>query len=805
MFRTTLFLLACLLACCAQVCAITLVKDGKPAATIIISEAAYNAKPYARTAGVSPKADEKIRAAANDLQTYIKKISGAELPILSDAMKINLIGEPVILIGESNQTKLLKLKYPTGVTKDFREEGFTINCNGDTLALVGNDAGPYHGSEYAVNELLYRLGCRWYMPTEYGEYLPGMKTITVPKMNFIDTPDFAQRLWWQNATAEMQAADAEFKIHNKMNCSQVFQVAGDGSIRSWVPDAKLVETKPELFGKNPDGSVNQYMVNLTNPEAAAIVAEKMKADIKQQIEKGVAFPQVAIAPDDGMPIDYTKETMAGNLGFTDLGGRQIDPTQVSVSDEWFRFVNKVTEEVTKEYPNALIATNGYSNRNQLPKGVALDPNLTIEFAAIWADVLHPYNSPRSWQARAKGEMLKHWSQANNRVYLYDYDMQMLVTAVTPVPQVHNLRVNMPLLKQWGLAGFLDEARNAYMEEGVQSKYLRARMMWDADLNVDAVVNDYFSHWYGAAAKPSKAFWDALEECQDQSPLLGHEDRVLPFVYTPQLLKTLEKFQTQAETVVDDKRSQLHVHVDRVILEHLKHYMAMHDAEFNADYAKAANEAESMLACRRELEEITPFYVRTKADLYFLNSGEMYWGATHRKAHYLKLADLLNGKTGALVAMAPRQAKVALDPADAGHVSGWYDTGFDRKAWKAIDTCKPFYLQMPGALTSDNIPYQGYLWYNFELDVPASAKDKPLTLYSPIVVDDAWVWVNGQFVGHRGRIDPYMRPAPIEYDVTKLIKPGAQNTVTVRVGTGFCPAAVADGFLGRLFLYSPVAK
>jgi hypothetical protein len=285
-------------------------------------------------------------------------------------------------------------------------------------------------------------------------------------------------------------------------------------------------------------------------------------------------------------------------------------------------------------------------------------------------------------------------------------------------------------------------------------------------------------------------------------MLGHEDRILPFVYTPALLKTLEQYMQQAEKLVADDRGKLHVRADRLILEHLKSYMAMHAAEFDADYTRAAREADRMLACRVELEKITPFYCKTKSDLYFLVSGEMYWGITHRKAHYLKLNDMLTGKTGALVAMAPRQAKCVLDPADIGHLSGWYAPAFDRKGWQAIDTCKPFYLQMPGALTADNIPYQGYLWYSFDLDVPASAKGKPVTLYSPIVVDDAWVWVNGRFVGHRGRIDPYMRPAPIEYDVTKLIQPGKKNTVAVRVGTGFCPAADADGFMGRLFLYSP---
>jgi len=85
-------------------------------------------------------------------------------------------------------------------------------------------------------------------------------------------------------------------------------------------------------------------------------------------------------------------------------------------------------------------------------------------------------------------------------------MQMLVTADYPGARRAQADTGMPLMKQWGLAGFLDEARNAYMEEGIQTKYLRARMMWDAGLNVKAVLDDYYAHWYGAAAAPARAFW-----------------------------------------------------------------------------------------------------------------------------------------------------------------------------------------------------------------------------------------------------------------------------------------------------------
>src|SRR5690348_5990742 len=66
--------------------AVTLVQDGKPRATIVVTKAAL-------TADAEPKPEEytdklpavrKIAAAARDLQQYVQKITGARLPIVTD-------------------------------------------------------------------------------------------------------------------------------------------------------------------------------------------------------------------------------------------------------------------------------------------------------------------------------------------------------------------------------------------------------------------------------------------------------------------------------------------------------------------------------------------------------------------------------------------------------------------------------------------------------------------------------------------------------------------------------------------------
>jgi hypothetical protein len=118
----------------------------------------------------------------------------------------------------------------------------------------------------------------------------------------------------------------------------------------------------------------------------------------------------------------------------------------------------------------------------------------------------------------------------------------------------------------------------------------------------------------------------------------------------------------------------------------------------------------------------------------------------------------------------------------------------------IDTTKPFYLQVPGTYTSDCVPYVGHMWYVFELDVPKKFAGKSIRLYAPTVSSEAWVWVNGEYAGNRKRQEGYIRPVPLGLDVTSQIKPG-KNIVGVWINTGQNRTQVAEGFLGRLFLWS----
>src|SRR5437868_12106293 len=161
-----------------------LMNEGRAVATIVTA-----AKP-----------SENAHAAALELQTYLKKISGAELPIQTDEAAP---AGRLILVGPSRLTDGVTI--PEGLTPQMREEGFLVQCRGDRLVLAGNDAGPYYGTRYAVVELIHRLGVRWFMPGEFGEVVPRTRTVSLEEMELRQQPDFPMRNYWQHHRDKMEA------------------------------------------------------------------------------------------------------------------------------------------------------------------------------------------------------------------------------------------------------------------------------------------------------------------------------------------------------------------------------------------------------------------------------------------------------------------------------------------------------------------------------------------------------------------------------------------------------------------------
>ena len=749
-----------------------IVKNGRPTATIVTSE--------------SPT--KNTRKAANELQKYIEKISGAKLPIAGDTAPLSGC---FVLVGPSKLTdRVPNLKIPSGRKKNLREEGFVIRTHGNNLVLAGNDVEPYLGTRYAVIEFLHRLGVRWFMPGQMGEIIPKMSTVTVSPVNITQRPDFPVRDFWEHSRGNMASECAEWKIHNKMNphSVEVFGVPSDGSVAGLLPKEQF-EEHPEWFALNKDGTRSKDHPCMTSEGMIKHFADSIKANARK--DRTVT----AFAPVDGNPRCWCKNCARIGNNFDGFGANNRDPEpEYSISNEWFYFVNRILSEVNKEFPDHIIATNGYANRDippEMPPDIKFNPsqNLTIMFANIAACTIHAYDDPKCWQMQRQGQMIRQWCKLSDKVWIYNYNYTMLVHKGTITPMVHRIRRNIPLLKQWGVIGFFDQDEADFALSGIPTRLVRARLQWDVDTNVDAVLDDFFDKWFGRAASPMKAYYDALENAFEKAPQHGHEDVILRSIYTERLMSKLDSLIRTAERATKSEKEKEHLRIERVIYDHLCEFVAMEKTKRMCNFAKAANHAGRMVELQSEMNKISPFMGWHPYAVY-----DCEW----EKKRMEKALAKIHGPDGTLIAYFPENARFRTDPFDDGLYERWQDLPAQGPNWKNMKISSGWDAQ--GLHDEKGWPYKGIAWYKFDIDVPAQTQEKNVFLYGLAVVNEAWVWMNGQYVGHRPYNMPWFRPHSMELDVSKLLKPGKKNHVTIRVLCNF-DVFGANGIYEPMFLYA----
>jgi hypothetical protein len=795
------------------VAGLTLVANGQTSAHIIVSADVIPALSKANLD--NPKTmsrEQKIAWAAHDLQLYIEKMSGAKLPIIGDDQAIP--DGVRILVGLSKHTKRYQRKIPAGLTNLREEEGYAILSRGNTLVLAGNEQAPYHGTEYAVYFFLHRLGVRWYMPTEFGEIVPQRKSIVIGDIDDISRPDFKIRNWWTHWMADdLRSVESRWKIRNGLNLNSMHKMPGDSSVRRLLPPIESKD-KPEfadVFAKDYRGISYPYMPNLSSAESVQYAANQIKQWFREHPDEN----SFGIGADDGLPRDFSKGTLALHMNFPSMIGRFNDPLGSSSTEEWLHWVQRVAAEVRKEFPNKFLSTNGYANRNTPPIGIEPDPSIWIMFAAIFSDTYHALNHPNSWMTTRQYNMLKGWTSLYDNVYMYNYLYYNLVGAgAPPIPLARRHAQEIPLLKELGVVGFWDEGRTVRGESGIFPHYLRARMMWDSSLDADALGNEYFNDWYGPAGKPAFEFWDAMETAIENTIFGGNEDHMLSLVYTPELIRRLESHLVSAELLAKgDSWAEPRVAADRATFNYLLEYKAMERAEHDANWPVAARHARRMNEVLQPAMNISRFYwdieaYDNKKKAVGQAHGYYFWGTQQRAEVYRELSSKINGEKGRRLATLYERAKFKIDPRDDGRFDGWYEPSHDDAEWDEILTTQPFYAQ-GNYIDEQGFPYQGAMWYRFNLDIPNLDRQRKTAvntarLYALAAETEAWIWVNGKFIGHRPYQDAYYRPTPIDMDITSGIRKGA-NQITVRLHTHHRPAQMAGGLVSRLFIYSPNKK
>jgi len=730
--------------------ALDIVKDGQAVATIVVNEP----PPAELPAKGKGKRKRPRRAAANPAETevlvaWIKKITDVELPVAKAAPA----GGVAIYVGDAAIAQGLKLDDIDSPSR----EGVRIVVDGRRILIAGQSP---QATFKATCRFLEALGCRYFMDTPLGEVYPRTKTLSVAPQTITEAPG----LTFRNPKGPTWNG-GYWKTWN-----------GSGGIpsshaHSWdrYVSKKLFAQHPEFFAMGKDGVRRPSgWLCTSNPDLRQYFAQR----VIDTISGGTANP--SLSPPDGTGYCHCPACKAQD----DPKLIEASSGMVSVSTRYADFFDDVARRVAKVHPKSMPSFYCYADYTQPPTlGRPLSPNLCAFIAPIRYCRLHALGDHDCPSRLQQLELVEGWSKVATHLGYYNY-MYNLADATLPMFKFSAYKKEFPYLKDHRLSVMTLEVLSNWHIYGPQL-YLGMRLAYDPKADADAIMEDYWTRFYGPAAAPHmKAYWMGIDAATER--LTSHAGSFFGFqeIYTPEFLKQCAGHLAQAAEAAKTQptyaaRVALHAEGFRSAQQ----YREMCDAMAAADYHRALKILDAMTARLKGLASnrlANPEYDTSYLDRFVRQGVTLGSQATLPPARAL----------GTL----PDQWRLAFDSDNQGEAQRFHAADFDDSKWVLAST----YGQ---SLSSQGLERTSILWYRTAIDV--AKQHGRLTLYFTDV--DGWsqVYVNGkkaslpappiadpakpkpreiEAAAHAGQGPPRR---PFEVDITSLVQPG-RNVVAVRV-------------------------
>ena len=526
-----------------------LTEDGKARATIVLSDEPSSA----------------ARAAAKVLSDHLFQISGARLEVIKDAELP--LDTNYIAVGESALTRKLGV-----TTKDLGPGGILIRSFPNALVILGSDAATpsdSNGTHYAVTTFLEEsLGCRFLWPGELGKVVPINTTIAIAPIDRTETPLLRQRKIRNMSYGDRDAKGllrlrATEEDYHRLRAAAEKTESEDGGWFKWqrlggslglagghaFGDAweKWSKEHPEWFAMQPNGSRDQSELGPSRSRFCVSNQELIETIAKEKIEelKGGA-KSAAIGPNDGglatfcmCPECKKLDPPEGNsitlMDSTGKDGRTYFE-YVSLTDRFVYFWSEIAKRVVEVHPDAWLTADAYSVYTDPPIRHRLHPNIAIRFVDIWYldDAEHKIGRAR-WDA---------WAESASKLYFRSNLLLAARRYGTPVVYVHKLAEDFRYLAHHSMIGTdLDSCTHHWATQGL-NYYVAARLHWNPDLDVNAVIDDYCQSGFGGAADSVKRYFMRIEELTNE--IAAAEPALHPIApYTPKVIEQLRSILDEA--------------------------------------------------------------------------------------------------------------------------------------------------------------------------------------------------------------------------------------------------------------------
>ena len=728
-------------------------------------------------------------ASINDLAHYLSKMSGAKIEIV-EGLSAKEKRLPVYI-----GTEAQKVFGPVGISKAGLF-GFRVVV--DRRRGIGLYGESEIGTSYAIYELLDRLGCRWFMPTDLGEVVPDLPTLAVPVMDEKIAP---ATLWrWRYSGGE------DFNRRNRLSGEQgpvVWLAQGDGSFQRFF-------TKEEVAA-HPDWSYEGYL-RLIHPEVAEHIANKILAQLDKVYEpmrKVGLRPGYSIVPSDGQV--PTEDPMA----------RPYDPEprvwetaagRWSVTDRCMVLHNRIAEKVRKKYPDVAFGDQAYMNKSLPPAKQRVPSDFRIVICPYDFNHHHPMDWPNHPNQYALRDLVQGWNKTGARINAYWYGIN-LDEISAPCPFITKWSHDIAFLLQNNLDEWGPEYMNGW-ESMLPGYYLSIRMTFHAQEKPEDILAELWTKFYGAAAEPMSRYWMGI----DKAYLNANESAGSPFgylkIFTPEVMASAR---TNVDTALALCRTPIEYRRVKLIDESFSLFELYMQMRRDWAAGNLRNLAEDYETWRWGIRNMQRMYrVPMSGSRYTATAytGDGYIQGRHGNPAWSDEFVSLGYKDGARMereyvryGQPMCEWKWKHNPGLESASLPWTATDFDDKEWPSTHVVRDTWSSLGQHFSLTDAPsgHSGRMVYRASQKLPAPPAGKKVFLWIGATDGSVKVFVNGTQIKYvmpdKGEVcdafSGYCQPA--QFDVTAALK-AADNQFTILCERTSLNEQGIGGLMGPVVLY-----
>ena len=451
-----------------------LIADGKSEGVIVIP-----AKP-----------DPVEQFAAQELQTYLRKITGVTLPVVKDKI---------------NARTGYRLGRATGITfaKDAQPDSWRSRLKNGFLEIAGVD-GPGEetdtrnpaGTLFGVYAYLRNsLGVRWLWPGEDGEYIPHKTELFLGPM---EPSEFRHQLKTAGPNLGIKDPGLFRWYRRTMNYRENLRELHAGKLQGHAflfwPE-KYGKKYPEWFAliKGVRNTNKRTTMCVSNPELQNEIV-RCWYEIQSKSERPLA---VNIKENDHQ-MRCECETCRSWDGPDDRGPTGRYFRYKNVSERYCRFAMEVWKRASKLRPDAQVSFFAYHGNVYAPRKVKLNDHCLV---ALVPDLPFPRTPEHTKFLRQEYDL---WKASGARLTLRPN--YFLGGYVMPEIWYDEFADEFQYLCKLGLFGFrFDGGAGSFAVNGL-NRYVMARLAQDPSLNAEAVKEEYVTG-FGPAAPAVREYLD----------------------------------------------------------------------------------------------------------------------------------------------------------------------------------------------------------------------------------------------------------------------------------------------------------